>query len=191
MIIALVGEIFYKEPTKIALNCRGVVYEVFVSLNTSNKIQSKVGDTITLLTTHIIREDAQTLYGFLESSEKRLFDTLIKINGVGPKVAMAILSTYTPSSFANVVSNNDIKSMQRVPGIGPKSAGRILVDLSGWSLELASDCAISDDSNLTQVIMALESLGYKGDVINKAIKGLEVGEVGTMVKNALKKIQGL
>lgn len=191
MIVALVGNIFHKEPTKICLNCSGVVYEVFVSLNTSGRISQKVGDNITLLTTHIIREDSQSLFGFLDINEKKLFDTLIKINGVGPKVAMAILSTYTPSSFANVVANNDIKSMQRVPGIGPKSAGRILVDLSGWSLELANDNGIADDSSLQQVVLALESLGYKSDVINKVIKGLEIGEVGEMVKNALKKIQGL
>lgn len=191
MIIALEGKIFAKEPTKIAINCTGVVYEVFISLQTSNQITQNKGDSITLLTTHIIREDVQNLFGFLESSEKKLFDTLIKINGVGPKVAMAILSTYTPQTFAKVVEGNDIKSMQRVPGIGPKSAGRILVELSGWSLELSQDETNHKDSDYNQVILALESLGYKNDIIQKAIKGLEKNEVGQMVKAALKKIQGL
>ena len=104
---------------------------------------------------------------------------------------MAILSTYTPQTFAKVVENNDIKSMQRVPGIGPKSAGRILVELYGWSLELSQNETNHKDSDYNQVILALESLGYKNDIIQKAIKGLEKNEVGQMVKAALKKIQGL
>lgn len=192
MIIGLEGEIALKEPTRLALKCGGVIYEVFVSLQTSNQISQKVGEKITLLITHIIREDAWNLFGFLKSDEKTLFDTLIKINGVGPKVAMAILSTYSPQSFAQVVGSNDIKAMQRVPGIGPKSAGRILVELSGWSLELSKTATIpKEDSSLHQVVLALESLGYKSEAIQKAILGLEPNEVGQMVKAALKKLQNL
>lgn len=192
MIIGLEGEIALKEPTRLALKCGGVIYEVFVSLQTSNQISQKVGEKITLLITHIIREDAWNLFGFLKSDEKTLFDTLIKINGVGPKVAMAILSTYSPQSFAQVVGSNDIKAMQRVPGIGPKSAGRILVELSGWSLELSKTATIpKEDSSLHQVVLALESLGYKNEAIQKAILGLEPNEVGQMVKAALKKLQNL
>ena len=139
MIIAIEGEIFSKEPTRMGIKCAGLVYEVFVSLQTSQQIQANIGEKLTLHITQIIREDAQMLFGFLELLEKSLFERLIKINGVGPKVAMAILSTYTPQTFAKVVESNDIKSMQRVPGIGPKSAGRILVELSGWSLDLAQE----------------------------------------------------
>ncbi|MDE5592027.1 MAG: Holliday junction branch migration protein RuvA [Helicobacter sp.] len=191
MIIALEGEIFFKEPTKIALKCGGVVYEVFISLQTSHQITQKTGEILTLLVTHIMREDSQSLFGFLEKTEKTLFDTLIKINGVGPKVAMAILSTYTPQGFAKVVESNDIKSMQRVPGIGLKSAGRILVELSGWSLELSCNNIPKEDSKAYQVVLALESLGYKNDAIQKVVKDLESGEVGEMVKMALKKLQRL
>lgn len=91
------------------------------------------------------------------------------------------------------MESNDIKSMQRVPGIGPKSAGRILVELSGWSLELAQgdNTKIAEDSNLHQVMLALESLGYKNDLITKATKGLENAEVSEMVKAALKRLQTL
>ncbi|MBX7490359.1 Holliday junction branch migration protein RuvA [Helicobacter turcicus] len=193
MIIAMEGEIFSKEPTHIGLKCAGVVYGVFISIQSSNQIKQNVGEKLTLHITQIIREDAQMLFGFVELLEKSLFERLIKINGVGPKVAMAILSTYTPQTFAKVVENNDIKSMQRVPGIGPKSAGRILVELSGWSLELMQEKSVSssEDSNLHQVILALESLGYKNDVIAKATKGLENDEVGAMVKAALKRLQTL
>ncbi|MCI5968460.1 Holliday junction branch migration protein RuvA [Helicobacter sp.] len=193
MIIALEGEIFFKEPTRIGLKCAGVVYEVFVSLQASHQMQQNIGEKLTLHTTQIIREDAQMLFGFVELLEKNLFERLIKINGVGPKVAMAILSTYTPQTFAKVVESNDIKSMQRVPGIGQKGAGRILVELSGWSLDLVQgdSLSVSKDSNLQQVVLALESLGYKNDAIAKATKGLENDEVGAMVKAALKRLQTL
>lgn len=193
MIIAIEGEIFSKEPTRMGIKCAGLVYEVFVSLQTSQQIQANIGEKLILHITQIIREDAQMLFGFLELLEKSLFERLIKINGVGPKVAMAILSTYTPQTFAKVVESNDIKSMQRVPGIGPKSAGRILVELSGWSLDLAQEnnISIAKDSNLHQVILALESLGYKNDVIAKVTKGLENNDVGAMVKAALKRLQTL
>lgn len=193
MIIAIEGEIFSKEPTRMGIKCAGLVYEVFVSLQTSQQIQANIGEKLILHITQIIREDAQMLFGFLELLEKSLFERLIKINGVGPKVAMAILSTYTPQTFAKVVESNDIKSMQRVPGIGPKSAGRILVELSGWSLDLSQEnnISIAKDSNLHQVILALESLGYKNDVIAKVTKGLENNDVGAMVKAALKRLQTL
>ncbi|WP_299547443.1 Holliday junction branch migration protein RuvA [uncultured Helicobacter sp.] len=193
MIIALEGEIFLKEPTRLGIKCAGLVYEVFVSLQASQQIQASIGEKVTLHITQIIREDAQILFGFVELLEKSLFERLIKINGVGPKVAMAILSTYTPQTFAKVVESNDIKSMQRVPGIGPKSAGRILVELSGWSLDLMQGESVSlpKDSNLQQVILALESLGYKNDAITKATKGLQGDEVGAMVKEALKRLQTL
>ncbi|WP_416830103.1 Holliday junction branch migration protein RuvA [Helicobacter ganmani] len=160
MIIALEGEIFIKEPTRVALKCTGVVYEVFVSLQTFNQIKAKVGEKLILHISHIIREDAQILFGFVDLMEKSLFERLIKINGVGPKVAIAILSTFSPQTFAKIVESNDVKSMQRVPGIGPKSAGRILVELSGWSLELTQNhnMGVAEDSNLHQVILALESL---------------------------------
>lgn len=193
MIIAIEGEVFLKEPTRIALKCAGIVYEIFISIQTANQIKAKVGEMLMLHISQIIREDAQNLFGFVELSEKILFERLIKINGVGPKVAMAILSTYTPYTFAKVVESNDVKSMQRVPGIGPKSAGRILVELSGWSLDLvqSADTKEMNDSNLYQVTLALESLGYKNDVIKKAVKDLVEDEIGAMVKAALKKIQTL
>ncbi|MFY4819610.1 Holliday junction branch migration protein RuvA, partial [Aliarcobacter butzleri] len=105
MIVGLIGKIIKKEPTQLNVNVNGVIYEVFVSLNCSSKI---VSDDVKLEITHIIREDAQSLYGFLDSNEKKLFDTVIKINGVGPKVALAICSTFTPTSFAQIVSSNDV-----------------------------------------------------------------------------------
>ena len=114
MIVGLKGKVEYKEPSVVHLDVGGVVYEVFISLQTF----STLSETAHLHTVHIVREDAQLLYGFASKTEKSLFERLIKINGVGPKVAMAICSTYTPQQFASLISTNDISGLKRVPGIG-------------------------------------------------------------------------
>ncbi len=186
MIIGLVGKITKKEPTLLNINVNGIIYEVFVSLNCSSKI---ISEDVRLEITQIIREDSQTLYGFLDLNEKKLFDTVIKINGVGPKVALAICSTFTPSSFAQVVNENDISMLKRVPGIGPKGASRILVELSGFIIESSDG---SDDSALSssfEAALALESLGFKKDLVAKVLKTCVSGNTSDLVKEALRKLQ--
>jgi holliday junction DNA helicase RuvA len=186
LIVGLEGNIEKKEPTLLHINNSGVVYEVFVSINCSSKI---IDDKIKLFITHIIKEDLQCLYGFLDVNEKKLFDTVIKINGVGPKVALAICSTFTPSSFAKIVSSNDVSMLKRVPGIGPKGASRILVELSGFIV----DDMNSEDENLShsklEASLALESLGFKKDLISKVLKSCIATQTSLLVKEALKKLQ--
>ncbi len=184
MIVGLIGKITKKEPTVLNVNVNGIVYEVFVSLNCSSKISS---DEVNLHISHIIREDSQTLYGFLDTNEKKLFDTVIKINGVGPKVALAICSTFTPSSFAQIVSSNDVGMLKRVPGIGPKGASRILVELSGFIVEDSED-NLNDKSSL-EAALALESLGFKKDMVSKVLKTCVGSNTSDLVKEALKKLQ--
>ncbi|MAC82981.1 MAG: Holliday junction branch migration protein RuvA [Arcobacter sp.] len=187
MIVGLIGKIIKKEPTLLNLNVNGIIYEIFVSLNCSSKI---INDDVTLAITHIIREDSQTLYGFLDSNEKKLFDTVIKINGVGPKVALAICSTFTPSSFAQIVNENDVSMLKRVPGIGPKGASRILVELSGSIIDLnVEDENSSSNSSLLEASLALESLGFKKDVLAKILKTCVSTTTSDLVKEALKKLQ--
>lgn len=184
MIVGLIGKIIKKEPTVIHLNVNGVVYEVFVSLNCSSKI---ISDEITLLITEIIREDAHNLYGFLDSNEKKLFDTVIKINGVGPKVALAICSTFTPSSFAQIVTSNDVNMLKRVPGIGPKGASRILVELSGFIVDGASS---DEATNINiEASLALESLGFKKDIATTTLKSCTSTTTAELVREALRKLQ--
>lgn len=185
MIVGLIGKITKKEPTHLHINVNGIIYEVFVSLNCSSKI---ISDEVNLEITHIIREDAQSLYGFFEISEKKLFDTVIKINGIGPKVAMAICSTFTPASFSQIVSNNDVGLLKRVPGIGPKGASRILVELSGVII----DASVEEDSSLSislEASLALESLGFKKEIIAKILKTCTATTTSDLVKEALKKLQ--
>ncbi|MGB1227494.1 MAG: Holliday junction branch migration protein RuvA [Poseidonibacter sp.] len=186
MIVGLVGKIIKKEPTLLNVNVNGIIYEIFVSLNCSSKI---INDDVTLDITHIIREDSQTLYGFLDSSEKKLFDTVIKINGVGPKVALAICSTFTPSSFAQIVNENDVSMLKRVPGIGPKGASRILVELSGIVIDLNAEDEGSNNSASLEASLALESLGFKKDVLAKILKTCTSTNTSDLVKEALKKLQ--
>ncbi len=185
MIVGLDGIIEKKEPTLLNLNVNGIIYEVFVSVNCSSKI---IDNKTKLFITHIIREYSQSLYGFLDPNEKKLFDTVIKINGVGPKVALAICSTFTPSSFAQIVSENDVSMLKRVPGIGPKGASRILVELSGFIID--GDEESNDDASSTlEASLALESLGFKKDIVSKVLKTCDASNTSDLVRQALKKLQ--
>lgn len=186
MIIGLRGTIIRKEPTVIHLDVHGVVYEVFVSLQTTSV--AREGE-IYLHTTHVVREDAQLLYGFSDPHEKVMFDRLIKINGVGPKVAMAICSTFSSAAFFQIVQSSDVGSLKRVPGIGPKSAGRILVELSGFMPETLENGYEDPLKSHQEALMALESLGFKKEAISKVLKKIHSDDTSTIVKEALKLLQ--
>ena len=186
MIVGINGNIVHKEPTFVHVDVRGVVYEVFISLQSFSAIGS---DEVKLFTTQIIREDAQLLFGFLDMSEKKMFARLIKINGVGPKVAMAICSTYTPNQFATIINNKDMNGVKKVPGIGPKSAGRILVELAGFDVELVASSNAPKSMAFAQASEALESLGFKKDKISKALSTCRGEDTASLVKEALKLLQ--
>lgn len=186
MIVGLIGKIIKKEPTYLHLNVNGIVYEVFVSINCSSKI---LNEEVELKITYVVREDAQKLYGFLDTNEKKLFDTVVKINGVGPKVALAICSTFTPEVFAKVINDKDVDMLKKVPGIGPKSASRILVELSGFVVESSENEHSSACNASIEASMALETLGFKKDLVQRIIRKCQSTTTGDLVKEALKKIQ--
>ncbi|SFV90883.1 Holliday junction DNA helicase RuvA [hydrothermal vent metagenome] len=185
MIVGIEGIVEHRDPTCVHLNVNGLIYEVHVSINTSNAIQDK---RVKLYATQIIREDTNALYGFMHKNEKKMFDTLIKINGVGPKVALAVCSTFTPETFARVVSSKDVGMLKRVPGIGPKAASRILVELADFIVDGEAESSVG--ASMTEAVMALESLGFKKEAIQKALAGAS-GDTATMVKEGLKKLQRL
>ncbi len=185
MIVGIEGKIVHKEPTFVHINVNGLIYEVFISINCSSAI---IDTDVKLYTTQIIKEESNNLYGFLDLNEKKLFDTVIKINGVGPKVALAICSTFTPSSFAQIVETSDVGMLKRVPGIGPKGASRILVELSGFVVTATESTGTLNESG-SQAVMALESLGFKKDQINKALTACISTDTAGLVKEALKKLQ--
>lgn len=184
MIIAIEGKIVKKEPTFLHVQTNsGLTYKINVSLFCSSSINE---DEISLHVTQIIREDANNLYGFIENDEKRVFDTLVKVNGVGPSTALAVCSTLTPSDFASALTSNSIQAFQKVPGIGPKSAKRILVELSDFSLE--SDNVDSSNSVVNDTMSALESLGFKKDRIKKVLATCSSADTSSLIKEALKKL---
>ncbi|WP_394954830.1 Holliday junction branch migration protein RuvA [uncultured Helicobacter sp.] len=188
MIVALKGNIERLEPTFVEIDVGGVVYGLGVSLNTSLRLKECASERVKVLCVQIIREDSQALFGFFDEVERLSFERLIKINGVGPKVALAILSTYTPQSFANILEDKNVQALQRVPGIGAKSAGKIMVELAGFFNELIEDRIhkgnVSDVKR--EASAALESLGFKSTDVANVLKDVSDGEVADMVKEALK-----
>lgn len=183
MIVGIEGTIEKKEPTLVHINVSGLIYEVFISINTFHSLES---DRVKLYTIQIIREDAHSLYGFADENEKQMFAQLIKINGVGPKVGLAICSTYTPSSFLSIVQANDVASLKRVPGIGPKGASRILVELSNFVVDAHAE---KTSPSQAEAAMALESLGFKKEQVLKVLTGIHSNDTGEIVKEALKKLK--
>ena len=186
MIVGIEGVVEKKDPTFVHLNVNGIIYEVNVSVNTSNAISEA---KVKLFITQIIREDANLLFGFMDTHEKRMFDTLIKINGVGPKVAMATCSTFTPITFSRVIADRDVGLLKRVPGIGPKAASRILVELADFIVE-SEEANLAMDSSMGDAVLALESLGFKREQIKKALDGA-TGDTSALVKHGLKRLQRL
>ncbi len=184
MIVGIEGKVVKKEVTFVCIKtASGLTYKVNVSLFSIGKISS---DDIFLHVTQIIREDQHSLYGFVEENEKRVFDTLIKLNGIGPSTALAICSTLTPDEFSQALISQNIHTFQRVPGIGPKSAKRILVELSDFSLQLLDGG--DANSSISEATMALESLGFKKEAIKKALANVAAGDTQTLIKEALKRL---
>ena len=188
MIVGLEGIIEHKEPTAVHLNVNSVIYEVFISLNTYASIGTDKGR---LHIHHVIREDAQQLYGFVQKSEKVLFEGMLKINGIGPKAALAICSTFTPEQFAGIISSKDVNALKKVPGIGPKSAARIMVELAGFDAVLLGSSPSSGSPAASEAMMALESLGFKKEQIAKALSASHATDTASLVKEALKQLQKL
>ena len=183
MIVAIKGEIVKHEPTNIEiLTNSGLVYRVLISLYTSSKIDKK---EVFLHTTFLVKEDYQKLFGFFTLEEKEIFDRVLKINGVGPSTALAICSTLSPSDFFKALSKNDIDSFKKVPGIGPKSAKRILVELGDFLPKDGVEVSQSDEAK-SKASLALESLGFKKEVIKKALSKCQGEMVEELIKEALK-----
>jgi Holliday junction DNA helicase RuvA len=186
LIVAIEGSVVKKEPTFLHLKLvNGITYLIHISLNTNIKISSK---SISLHTTQIIKEDSHALYGFIDELEKTLFDRVIKINGVGPSTALAICSTFTPEEFSKAVMSQDVNSIKTVPGIGPKSAKRILVELGDFDLSISSEKG-SISASRKDALLALESLGFKKDKISKILKDCTGDTTESLIKQALKKLR--
>lgn len=180
MIKAIEGLITKKEPTQLWIKCAGITYGVNISLFTSAALQK--GDSVELFITQIIREDANLLYGFLKESEQRIFELLLKVNGIGASTAMAVCSSLNPDEFSAAVINGDDAVLKRVPGIGPKTARTLIAQLSDAKLGEIS----SASSSSSEAFMALESLGFKRDKISAALAKCTSNDTASLIKEALK-----
>ncbi|PAF50572.1 Holliday junction branch migration protein RuvA [Helicobacter sp. 13S00477-4] len=190
MIVAMTGSVYKLDPTFAWLEVNDIVYGIHISTNTSYILSESKEKKITLLITEIIREDAHLLFGFHQDLEKITFERLIKINGVGPKVALAILSTYTPKAFGKIIQDKDIKALQRVPGIGTKGAGKIMVDLAGFFSEIIQpQNTLSKENERNEAFMALQSLGFKNAEISKVFKAIQSSNTQEIIKEALKMLK--
>lgn len=184
MIIGLKGKIEKVEPNFVALDVHGVVYGIHISLSCS--LSLKAQDEVKLLITEIIREDAFMLFGFTQKLEQEIFERLIKINGVGPKVAMAILSTFSPEDFVKIIESKNVQALQKVSGIGAKGASKIMVDLAGF-FDFSKEDSISQAHK--EASMALEGLGFKKGDIAQVLKKISAQETSAIIKEALKFFQ--
>ena len=196
------GELAYRDINTCVIDCGGVGYKLTVSLITSEAYASKLGKQVKLFTHLAVREDGIELFGFSSYEEKQCFNNLTSVSGIGPKAAMSILSTLTPEKLAVAICTDDKKAIAKAPGIGAKSAARIILELKDkMSKEmLSSDIASGDMSSSASVYVpssaiseaaeALAVLGYDKATTLSALKGVDpsITDVGEIIKAALKKL---
>ncbi len=198
MIGCLIGEVFALEAPTVLLNVNGVGYEIDTPLSTFCQLQK--GQKVTLWTHLVVREDAQQLYGFSDAQEKIIFRTLLKINGVGPKMALGILSTLSVDMLIHTVEHGDVKTLVKVPGVGTKTAERLMIELrdrfKAFSSTTVSNNTASaqiqftGNSAVAEAEAALQSLGYKPLEAQKLIQAVKADftEATDIIRAALKSL---
>ena len=186
MIGRLAGQLAEKNPPQILIDCHGVGYEVWVPMSTFYNLPA-LGEKLVLLTHFVVREDAQLLYGFGSEAERAAFRELIKISGIGPRMALAVLSGMGVADLAQAITAQDAARLVKVPGIGEKTAERLLLELQGkLGADLGAPQAPASDAQ-ADIQQALLALGYSDKEAAAALKGLppDVG-VSEGIKLALK-----
>lgn len=177
MITQLTGLLCYKKAPLLTIDVNGVGYEVHAPMSTFYALPD-IGNTVTLLTHFIVREDAQLLFGFHRETERQLFRTLIKVNGVGPKLALTILSGMETDHFVQCIQSQNVGGLTHIPGVGKKTAERLMIEmrdaLSQWHMiaspEMTTQKEWSDPNQVIQDAMnALTTLGYKSVEAKTAI----------------------
>jgi Holliday junction DNA helicase RuvA len=168
MITFLQGKLVEALPTQAVVDVNGVGYEVLIPLSSYSKLPP-LGQTVKLLTHLAIREDAHVLYGFTSDSERDLFRLLVNtVSGIGPKIAINILSGISAVAFRGAVANGDIKSLSQISGVGKKTAERIVVELKdkvgaagAWEAASAQRALTPEDQKTNDAVLALIALGFK------------------------------
>lgn len=192
MISTLQGELLARQDSSVILEVGGVGFEVFMSMRDIAGLPEP-GTKIRILTKLVVRDDALVLYGFATAEARNVFDKLTGVSGVGPKVALAVLSTYSPSEVASYIEVQDVAAVQRVPGVGKKMASRIILELKG-SLDSLSEASREASGAvpgtvLSGVVEALLSMGFTQAEAELSLKGHpEQGNESTLLQYALRRL---
>ena len=194
MIVQLNGKIEHKTSTEVVIECAGVGYSAMISVNTSEKLPT-VGENAKLLTLLIPREDAMLLFGFADEAERNAFRLLTTVSGIGPKIALGILSSVTPGELARFIIGGNLSSLKKMPGVGTKTAERLILELKEKMVSLSSETGTKDDISFLikqEALAALTTLGFSRmqaeKALNIAIENLSSKHYSAeeLIKTALK-----
>jgi Holliday junction DNA helicase RuvA len=195
MIGRLQGLLAIKRPPKILLDCQGVGYEVEVSMSTFYQLPAE-GDKVSIWTHLLIKDDQHALVGFYTEQERSLFRELIKVNGVGPKMALTILSGIAESDFALCVQTGDVATLTRLPGVGKKTAERLIIEMRDKLQQVDTSAtatgsvfagsAATTASAQSEAVEALQSLGYKPADAVRMIKTALVDDADAAAEQLIK-----
>lgn len=187
------GKIADKSNNYVVIDAGGVGYKIFMSTKAIENL-NEIGEIQKVYTYYYVREDNISLYGFLSNEELRMFELLLSVSGIGAKSALAILSEITPSSFALAVITNDDSKLVKIPGIGKKTAARMILELKDkLKTETAIEknekieTAIKEDNKDSEAISALQVLGYTNKEIEKALEKIDMAGLGVedIIRKAL------
>ena len=192
MISRLTGKLVEKTPPQIVIDVNGVGYEADVSMQTFYNLPP-LGETVQVFTQLVVREDAHLLFGFATTEERKTFRQLIKVSGIGAKTALGILSAMTADELAQAVAEEDVKRLSSAPGIGKKTAERMVLELRGKLItHTVTDglfAAPSENDETNDIVSTLLALGYNEREAKAAVKGIPKGtDVGEGVRLALKNL---
>lgn len=193
MIAHLQGKLVEKSPTQVVIDCGGVGYHVNISLHTYSLLPAT--DFIKLFTHLQIKEDAHTIFGFVEKSEREIFKLLLSVSGIGASIARTMLSSLDPKQITNAIASGDVATIQSVKGIGSKTAQRVILDLKEKVLKLYDLDEVSmsqSNTNRDEALSALEVLGFvrkvSERVVEKILKDAPESSVENIIKQALKNL---
>jgi Holliday junction DNA helicase RuvA len=193
MITHIQGKLIEKNPTEVVVDCGGVGYHINISLHTFSLLPN--ADFVKLFTYLQIKEDAHTLFGFVEKSEREIFKMLLSVSGIGASIARTMLSSLEPKQIINAIASGDVMTIQSIKGIGSKTAQRVILDLKEKMLKLYDLDEVSmfqSNTNRDEALSALEVLGFvrktSEKLIDKIVKEEPDASVETIIKKALKSL---
>jgi Holliday junction DNA helicase RuvA len=192
MIGRLEGILCHRSDHELTLDVQGVGYEVLIPLSTLHALPA-VGSPLVLWTHLAVREDAHTLFGFMDVASRQLFRTLIRVNGVGPKLALAILSAMEPDQFAQAIAQQSVTTLVKIPGVGKKVAERLVLELQGKLGATPGDRALPGvaagaPDPVSDAVVALVSLGYKPAQAERMVQQVQQADMSSdeLIRQALK-----